>query len=219
MRDANRSTGWGCDGTFGFATPQGALDGCGFPVHCAPFLSCTVDLMDKLLAITAIGPDRAGVIRDLSQAVSGSGGSIRESRMIALGSEFAVLMLVAGNWHTVTKIRDRLTQLQRDSAFTITIRETESRTQEPSAPYNIDVVALDQEGIVLRLSSFFANRNLEIAEMNTRRYNAPHTGAVMFSVQMTINLPGSVHVATLREEFLDFCDEHNLDAIMEPAQR
>lgn len=175
--------------------------------------------MDKLLAITAIGPDRAGLIRDLSQAVAGSGGSIRESRMIALGSEFAVLMLIAGNWHTVNKIRDRLTQLQRESALTITVRDTEPRTAEPAAPYNVDVVALDQEGIVLRLSSFFANRNLEIAELNTRRYNAPHTGAAMFSVQMTVNLPASVHVATLREEFLDFCDEHNLDAIMEPAQR
>ena len=28
--------------------------------------------------------------------------------------QLAVLMLVAGNWHTVTKIRDRLAQLQRD---------------------------------------------------------------------------------------------------------
>jgi glycine cleavage system transcriptional repressor len=175
--------------------------------------------MDKLMAITAIGPDRAGLVRDLSQAVSGSGGSIRESRMIALGSEFAILMLVAGNWHTVNKIRDRLTQLQRDSGLTVTVRDTEPRATEPSAPYNIDVVALDQEGIVLRLSSFFANRSLEIAEMNTRRYNAPHAGAAMFSVQMTVNLPASVHVATLREEFLDFCDEQNLDAIMEPAQR
>jgi glycine cleavage system transcriptional repressor len=175
--------------------------------------------MDKLLAVTAIGPDRAGLIRDLSQAVTGSGGSIRESRMIALGSEFAVLMLVAGNWHTVNKIRDRLAQLQRDAGLTVTIRDTEPRQMEPSAPYSIDVVALDQEGIVLRLSSFFANRNLEIAEMNTRRYNAPHTGAPMFSVQMTINVPASVHVASLREEFLDFCDEQNLDAIMEPAQR
>lgn len=171
------------------------------------------------MAITAIGADRAGLVRDLSQAVSGSGGSIRESRMMALGSEFAILMLVAGNWHTVNKIRDRLAQLQRDAGLTVTVRDTEPRSIEPSAPYNIDVVALDQEGIVLRLSSFFANRTLEIAEMNTRRYNAPHTGAAMFSVQMTINVPANVHVATLREEFLDFCDEQNLDAVMEPAQR
>jgi glycine cleavage system transcriptional repressor len=175
--------------------------------------------MDKLLAITAIGPDRPGLIRDLSQAVTGAGGSIRESRMIALGSDFAVLMLVAGNWHAVNKIRDKFSQLEREASLTVAVRDTEPRTAETSAPYHIDVVTLDQEGIVLRLSSFFANRNLEIAEMNTRRYNAPHTGAAMFAVQMTVNVPASLHVATLREEFLDFCDEQNLDAVIEPAQR
>jgi glycine cleavage system transcriptional repressor len=175
--------------------------------------------MDKLLAITAIGPDRAGLIKDLSQAVTGAGGSIRESRMIALGSDFAVLMLVAGNWHTVNKIRDRFLQLERETGLAVTVRDTEPRSAETCAPYNIDVVTLDQEGIVLRLSSFFANRNLEIAELNTRRYNAPHTGAAMFAVQMTVNVPASLHIATLREEFLDFCDEHNLDAVIEPAQR
>jgi glycine cleavage system transcriptional repressor len=175
--------------------------------------------MDKLMAITVMGQDRAGLVRDLSQAVTGAGGNIRESRMIALGSEFAALLLVAGNWHTVNKIRDRLEQLQRESGLVISVRDTEPRTLEPSAPYNIDVVTLDQEGIVLRLSSFFANRQLEIAELNTRRYSAPHTGAPMFSVQMVVNLPASIHVAPLREEFLDFCDEHNLDAVMEPAQR
>ncbi len=39
--------------------------------------------MEKLLAVTAIGPDRAGVVRDLSHAINAAGGSIRESRMIA----------------------------------------------------------------------------------------------------------------------------------------
>jgi glycine cleavage system transcriptional repressor len=41
----------------------------------------------------------------------------------------------------------------------------------------------------------------------------------MFSVQMTVSIPRTVHVATLREEFLEYCDEQNLDAVMEPAQR
>lgn len=192
-----------------------------FSVHCRLPLATpdSAPTMDKLLAITAIGPDRPGLIRDLSQAVSSAGGSIRESRMIALGSDFAVLMLVAGNWHSVNKIRDKFSQLEREASLTVTVRDTEPRTIETSAPYNIDVVTLDQEGIVLRLSSFFANRTLEIAEMNTRRYNAPHTGAAMFAVQMTVNVPASLHIATLREEFLDFCDEHNLDAVIEPAQR
>ena len=55
--------------------------------------------MERQLAVTAIGPDRAGLIRDLSKMVTDAAGNILESRMIALGSEFAILMLVAGNWH------------------------------------------------------------------------------------------------------------------------
>ena len=175
--------------------------------------------MEKLLAITAIGPDRAGLVRDLSQAVTQAGGSIRESRMISLGAEFAVLMLVAGNWHTVNKLQTQLQALQQESGLTVTVRETRARPSETAAPYLVDVVTLDQEGIVFGLSNFFAQRGLEIAEVATRRYNAPHTGAAMFSIQMTVNVPRQFHVATLREEFLEYCDEHNLDAVMEPAQR
>ena len=49
--------------------------------------------METLLAVTVIGPDRAGLVRDLSGIVTDASGNIQESRMIALGSEFAVLML------------------------------------------------------------------------------------------------------------------------------
>ena len=139
--------------------------------------------------------------------------------MIALGSEFAVLMLVSGNWHSVGKAKDRLARLQQESDLTVTLRDAEQRAADAAAPYLVDVVTLDHEGIVLGLSDFFAKRGLEIAELNTRRYNAPHTGAAMFSVQMTINVPADVHTAGLREEFMEYCDSENLDAVLEPAQR
>jgi glycine cleavage system transcriptional repressor len=40
----------------------------------------------------------------------------------------------------------------------------------------------------------------------------------MFSVQMIIQVPSRLHVAHLREEFLDYCDSTNLDAILEPVK-
>ena len=175
--------------------------------------------MEKLLAVTAIGPDRAGLVRDLSEVITEAGCNIQESRMMTLGSEFAVLMLVAGNWHATGKVRERLARLQRDGDLTITIRDSEARARGKSAPYLVDVVTLDHEGIVLGLSSFFAGRKLEIAELSTRRYNAPHTGAEMFAVQMTVNVPAEVHTASLREDFLEYCDAENLDVVFEPAQR
>lgn len=175
--------------------------------------------MEKLLAVTAIGTDRAGLVRDLSEAVTGAGCNIQESRMIALGSEFASVMLIGGNWHAVGKARESLDKLEQESDLTISLRDAEQRAGSDSAPYLVDVLTLDHEGIVLGLSNFFAGRGLDIAELSTRRYNAPHTGAAMFSVQLTVNVPADVHTASLREEFLEYCDAENLDAVFEPAQR
>jgi len=176
--------------------------------------------MEKLLAVTAIGADRTGLVRDLSHAISTSGGSILQSRMTTLGREFAVLVLVSANWHAIKKVDDALKELQLRSGLTITTRETEHRPKPaPAAPYNVDIVAIDQEGIVAGMAAFFAARNIEIADLNTRQYNAAHTGAAMFSIQMAINIPAAIHLATLREDFHEFCEEQNLDAIIEPIQR
>ena len=45
-----------------------------------------------------------------------------------------------------------------------------------------------------------------------------YTGALMFAVQMIINVPSKLHLAHLREEFMEFCDARNLDAILEPVK-
>ena len=85
-------------------------------------------------------------------------------------------------------------------------------------PYSIDAVCLDQTGIVSALSGFCASRDIDIAEVATRSYPAAHTGALMFSVQMIVNVPSRLHLAHLREEFMEFCDSRNLDAILEPVK-
>ena len=79
-------------------------------------------------------------------------------------------------------------------------------------------MCLDQQGIVYQLTGFFIERDIEIAELNTRSYPAAHTGAPMFAVLMAIKIPAQAHISTLREEFLEFCDSINLDAIMEPVK-
>jgi glycine cleavage system transcriptional repressor len=176
--------------------------------------------MEKLLAVTVIGADRTGLVRDVSRAISAAGGSIMQSRMTTLGSEFAMLALVAANWHAIKKVQEALTELGNETELTVTFRATEERDgRPPAAPYNVDIVSMDHEGIVAGLAGFFASRGIEIADLNTRQYNAAHTGARMFGIQMAVNVPATVHLATLRDEFHEYCEEQNLDAIMEPIQR
>ena len=68
--------------------------------------------MKQLIAICAIGNDRTGLVYDLTRVVVECGGNVLESRMTALGNEFAMLLLVAGNWHTLAKLEGELAKAQ-----------------------------------------------------------------------------------------------------------
>jgi glycine cleavage system transcriptional repressor len=175
--------------------------------------------MSQLIVLSAIGTDRTGVVQDIAKVVLACGGNIEESRMTTLGAEFATLMLVSGNWHTLDKLERGLEKLGKDDNLTVTIRKTDARpTKDDRMPYAVDVVSLDTPGIVFSLASFFASRDIEIADVATRRYAAAHTGAPMFAVQLAVNIPSAVNLAQLRDEFLELCDHLNLDAILEPVK-
>ncbi len=175
--------------------------------------------MPQLIVISAIGTDRTGVVQDLTKVILACGGNIEESRMTTLGSEFAMLLLVSGNWHTLSRLEQGLDKLCESGDLTVSIKKTDAKpVDETRMPYAVDIVALDQQGIVFNLANFFASRDIDIADVATRSYAAAHTGAPMFAVQMAVSVPSSIHVAQLREEFLDLCDRLNLDAILEPVK-
>lgn len=175
--------------------------------------------MAQLIVLSAIGTDRSGVVKDISKAILECGGNIEESRMTSLGAEFAVLMLISGNWHTPAKLEKALDELTSRHELVINLKKTGSAaTQDDCVPYGVDVVCLDQPGIVFHLSDFFASRNMEICDVATRRYAAPHTGAPMFAVQMTVSVSGKAPIGQLRDDFHELCEQLNLDSIFEPVK-
>ncbi|MGH8189420.1 MAG: glycine cleavage system protein R [Steroidobacteraceae bacterium] len=173
----------------------------------------------QFIVISALGSDRTGLVYDLTRVVLDCSGNIVDSRMSALGTEFAMLLLVSGNWHTLAKLETELKKLGDSSGVTISVRRTEQRQpRRDVVTYSLDVVCLDQPGIVHNLAGFFSSRGIDISDLSTRSYAAAHTGAPMFSVQMVVHIPGKIHIAALREEFMDLCDQLNLDAILEPVK-
>ena len=98
-------------------------------------------------------------------------------------------------------------------------QRTEPRKPEASlVPYAVEVVAVDDVGIVHEITHFFSGREINIEDLYSGTYTAAHTGAPMFSLHMTIGVPTDISIATLRGEFMEFCDHLNLDSIMEPVK-
>jgi glycine cleavage system transcriptional repressor len=175
--------------------------------------------MSNQLVIAAVGEDRPGLVDALSGWILDSGCNIADSRMTVLGGEFAVLLLAEGQWNRLAKLEDQREQVQSKLGMIITLKRTEEKRPEGAfLPYAVDVVALDHPGIVHNLASFFSQRNINIQDLSTASYAAAHTGTQMFSVHMSLDVPADTHIAALREEFLDFCDHLNLDAVIEPVK-
>jgi len=154
------------------------------------------------LVISALGSDQPGIVDALSEAVFDAGCNIADSRMTVLGGEFATLLLVSGNWNNIAKLEQSLPKLSERLGLTTTTKRTQRSTAKSDLlPYMVEVISLDHPGIVHNLANFFASRGINIQELTTTSYAAAHT-----------------LIAALRDEFLDFCEQLNLDAIIEPVK-
>jgi len=173
----------------------------------------------NLLVLSALGHDKPGLVTELSNTILSYGCNIVDSRMTVLGGEFAIIMLISGNWSNVAKLESSLPGLQDSLHLSVTCTRTDKRQLEKDAlPYSVEVIALDHQGIVHELAEFFSSRDINIYELYTGSYHAAHTGTAMFSLNMILEIPSKTQIAVLRDEFLEYCDQLNLDAVIEPIK-
>lgn len=170
------------------------------------------------LVLSAIGEDRPGIVNELARCCSDYRCNIVDSRMTILGGEFAVLMMISGPWDGIAKLETALPAIARKLDLLLHTKQTQPRRPAATITYSVNVVSLDHPGIVHEIAQFFSERRINIEDLHTSTYCAPHTGTQMFNLNLVINLPANTHLATLREEFMVFCDEINLDAVFEPLR-
>ena len=169
--------------------------------------------MTTKLVISALGADRAGIVNELSNIIYTHELNIEDSRMTVLGGEFAILLLVSGEQPAIEQLQAQATDIEQALQMRLLIKPTtESALAVNSIPYSVEVAAIDHPGIVSNISRFFSSRNINIVNLQTERYAAPHTGSPMFALHMTIGLSADTNIARLRDAFTEVCDELNLDA-------
>jgi glycine cleavage system transcriptional repressor len=174
---------------------------------------------NNYLVITASGADKLGIVERVAGRIADCGGNIEESRMAVLEGQFALIMLISGSWHALSKLEGQMSSLGEQLGLTILHERTPKRARaEPAITYTVEVVAMDQPGIVRSLAAFFARNSINIEEVQTNSYPAPNSSARLISVVMTVGIHAKVHIPTLRGDFLDYCDDLNLDATFEPVR-
>jgi len=169
--------------------------------------------MTTKLVISALGADRPGIVDELSNIIFEHSLNIEDSRMTVLGGEFAILLLVSGDQSSIDAVQTQVHEIEQALQMRLLIKVTnDSSPIENAISYAVEVAALDHPGIVNNIASFFSERNINIVDLKTESYSAPHTGTPMFALHMTIGISADTNIAQLRDAFMQVCDELNLDA-------
>src|SRR3954454_14423139 len=73
------------------------------------------------LIITAVGPDRPGIVGELTGIMHAAGGNLLDSRMVNLRGEFAILILLEGTDDATTKMRTQLPAAGESMGLRLTV--------------------------------------------------------------------------------------------------
>jgi glycine cleavage system transcriptional repressor len=168
------------------------------------------------LVLTAVGPDRPGLVNEISSLVLAAGANLEDSRMAILGGEFALLILVSGEPRAVTSVEQSADALGSRLGLRMLTKATSSpQAARDFLPYQIRVTGVDRPGIVQGVAAVLAGRGVNVASLESRLAYAPLSGTPMFILEAALQIPSALALADLRRELARACDEENWDFTLE----
>jgi glycine cleavage system transcriptional repressor len=174
--------------------------------------------MPQLIA-TALGPDKPGIVGKLTGHLHSAGGNILDSRMVNLRGQFALMILLEAPEDAISTLANGLPQVAEKLGLKLSITE-----QPPPAsavqglPYRLKTYAMDQPGIVARLTQLLSEHGVNIEELTARQESAPHAGMPLFLTEMQLTVPPAVSVRNLRTDLETLCNSLNCDVDLEPGE-
>jgi len=129
--------------------------------------------LKNLVALSAIGKDRPGIVAALSKALFESGCNLENSSMTRLRGDFAILLMVAlPPKLALASLEKRLRKIGKKWGLTLALRklspsEAKTSSAPSSRPYTIMVYGADHPGIVYRVAQAAADHRVNITDLQT----------------------------------------------------
>lgn len=179
---------------------------------------CKVTPIHHYVTVSAIGENRSDTISELTRAGLQCGCNLLNAKINVFGHTLSLVLFLSGNWGAIAKLETLLPSLEQRLGLVLQARRTHlPETLGKFMAYTIQIVSIDRPGILSQLADFISGFLIQIEEVSTTTY-ITHTGTRMASLQLKINVPENLHLATLREKFMSYCDDHNLDGFIEPLR-
>lgn len=167
--------------------------------------------MTTALVITAIGPDRPGIVNQLSDVAQRHGANWAGSRMASLAGQFAGIVHFEVADDRLEALASALQSLESESLRIVIMRSDRPGGVAPMHRYRLELVGHDRPGIVRDLSRSLAERGVSIDELHTQVVSAAMSGGSLFKVKAMLAVPDTLPVDELRRGLEALANEMMVD--------
>ena len=170
------------------------------------------------LILTAIGPDRPGIVGQFTGHLHDADANILDSKMVNLRGQFAIILLIEAAPDAVNKIRRTLPAQAAKIGLRLDVSDPHAPAQPVTGlPFRLKTYSLDQPGIVHRITDVLREHAVNIEDLSARQESAPFAGTPLFLMEMRVTVPPTVSIQKLRTQLQSLCDSLNCDIDFEPA--
>jgi glycine cleavage system transcriptional repressor len=176
--------------------------------------------MQTNIVLTLTGPDRIGIVDELTGLLLDRGGNVETSRMVRLGGEFAVLMLATVSSEQFSGLGEDLERLTcRGFKVTLTLAERTYAEAHPGwLPYWIEVHGADHEGIIHEVAHYLSEYGISIESVDSESTPAPTSGSPLFAMKALVVVPPSLSGTGWEAGLEEIGDRMNLDVEVSALQ-
>jgi len=154
-------------------------------------------IVQKALAVTLIGPDRTGIVREVAELVAHHEADWLESHLANIAGQFAGIVHIAVTDTQSDALETALQGLSQKGLQVHIAHGKAELSDTESVLLNLELTGLDQPGIVRDISTALENTGVSVQEFESSRFDGSMSGELMFAARARLRVPKGISVDDL----------------------
>jgi len=166
------------------------------------------------LVVTIVGPDRSGIVGEISEAIANQGGSWLESQMANLAGQFAGIIRLDVADANVQATIDSLEALET-TGLKVVVERAGAVAVTGRRMVSLEIIGNDRPGIVRDISGVLSDLGVSIEEFESDSVSRSASGDLLFKARAQLSLPAALATDELNDRIHDIANDIMVDILLE----
>ena len=155
--------------------------------------------MKTSLILTAIGPDKPGLVELLSTTLAEHRANWQQSSMSRLAGQFAGILIASADTERVDSLLKALDGLAAQGLNVSVVTEAGTPVEPKGRPLTLELIGHDKPGIVRDISRALAARKVSVEELATEVVSGSMSAELLFKAQASLVAPVDLDLDELQD--------------------